>query len=625
MGETKTAQRGCKPIVIGIIALLIMVVLSLVLIIGVDTDWGKVELSRLTLASPDGDEISALLYKPKTATAETPAPAVLVCHGGGDMMEHMSPHCLELARRGYVIISFDVQGGHYSDIATGKSEGNQAGGQTVLKELQTYNFVDQSKISVLGYSMGGVYATNIAMAHEDEIAQLVTLGTMPATFKKTYNFNYAIVIGDSDESCLNKTQNYLPNYLKSEDIKRAFYNDYESEDVSALADVEVNKVYTVTGTDGVDYQYVTFMPKGIHGYYPVNDEAIKTVNYAVISVFGDGLNEGVNSIEDLGKMSSVWQIKDLGWFLELASIVLIIFLVMSQLLKSKAFAGLKLKAEKPVGFKMYSWQWWIALLILLVIPPLLFITGANGGGRSVLGINTSFFWLTSGTTTGFVTWQWVVAVAMLAFFLIFHFVWGKKNGGNAATYGLKVSDDGRFDITYLLKCLLFGIITIGAAYVLMALITKFTQQGLHFITMQMSILNAKRVLCWPLYFLYLIPYFLCTSLAYKAMGLSYDGTKKNFFKNLAFTTVFTVLGLLVFWAYFVSVLGSQHYVMEMFFNRTYTYGIAILPMCIGIGIGNAINTYVSSKTNSYWAGLCVAVLWGVWTICSPHGMARYFF
>ena len=618
-------RRHLKPVAIVLVVLLLTTALSLTLVIGVDTDWGKVELSRLTLASPDGDEISVLLYKPKAATAAAPAPAVLVCHGGGDMMEHMSPHCVELARRGYVVISFDVQGGHYSDIATGTSEGNQAGGQTVLKELQTYNFVDQSKITVLGYSMGGVYATNIALAHEDEIALLVTLGTMPASFKKTCNFNYAIVIGDSDESCLNKTQNYLPNYLKSEDIKRAFWNDYTSADVSALDDIVPDQVYTITGTDGAEYQYVTYMPKGIHGYYPVNDEAIKTVTYSVTSVFGDSLNEGVNSIADLSKMSSVWQIKDIGWFLELASIVILMFLIMSLLLKSKAFASLKLKASEPVGFKKFSWQWWAALIILLILPPLLYITGVKGGGRTLLGINTSFFFLTSGTTTGFIGWQWLMAAAALVGFLIFHFVWGKKHGGNALSYGLAVSDDGKMNISYLLKSLLFGIITVGSAYVLMALVTKFTKQGLHFITMQMSLMNAKRVLCWPVYFIYLIPYFLCTSLAYKSMGLKYDGTRKSFLKNLAFTTMLTIAGLLVFWAYFVIVLGSQHYVMDIFFNRTYTYGIAILPMCIGIGVGNAINTYVSSKTNSLWPGLCAALLWGVWTICSPHGMARYFF
>ena len=68
----------------------ILFALSLLLIIGTDTNWGKVEVTRMTLTSADGDEISAMLYKPNTATPETPAPAVLYAHGGNDMLEQGS-------------------------------------------------------------------------------------------------------------------------------------------------------------------------------------------------------------------------------------------------------------------------------------------------------------------------------------------------------------------------------------------------------------------------------------------------------------------------------------------------------------------------------------------------------
>jgi hypothetical protein len=72
---------------------------------------------------------------------------------------------------------------------------------------------------------------------------------------------------------------------------------------------------------------------------------------------------------------------------------------------------------------------------------------------------------------------------------------------------------------------------------------------------------------------------------------------------------------------FLLQLKYTHTVMEGF--RTgilYAYGLAILPLTIGITVGNALNVYVSSKTNSVWAGLCTAVLWGVWALCSTGGM-----
>ena len=69
----------------------VLFALSLTLIIGIDTNWGKTEVTRMTLTSADGDEISAILYKPKTATPEYPAPILLYTHGGNDMLEQGSP------------------------------------------------------------------------------------------------------------------------------------------------------------------------------------------------------------------------------------------------------------------------------------------------------------------------------------------------------------------------------------------------------------------------------------------------------------------------------------------------------------------------------------------------------
>ena len=78
--------------------------------IGTDTAWGKVRVEKMVLSSSDGDVVNALLYRPKSATPENPAPAVVLYHGGNDMLEHTGTYALELARRGFVVINFDYQG-----------------------------------------------------------------------------------------------------------------------------------------------------------------------------------------------------------------------------------------------------------------------------------------------------------------------------------------------------------------------------------------------------------------------------------------------------------------------------------------------------------------------------------
>ena len=87
------------------------------------------------------------------------------------------------------------------------------------------------------------------------------------------------------------------------------------------------------------------------------------------------------------------------------------------------------------------------------------------------------------------------------------------------------------------------------------------------------------------------------------------------------TTGICVGGLFVFYVIFALQLKLTHTVMEGF--RTgilYAYGLAILPLTIGITVGTALNVYISSKTRSVWPGLFTAVLWGVWTLCSAVGM-----
>lgn len=100
------------------------------------------------------------------------------------MLEHIGTFALEMSRRGFVTISFDVQGGHESGIKTGDAEDSTAGGQTVLNAGKSFNFVDWDKIAAFGYSMGGMYASNLATANEEDISLLVTLGTMPSASRR---------------------------------------------------------------------------------------------------------------------------------------------------------------------------------------------------------------------------------------------------------------------------------------------------------------------------------------------------------------------------------------------------------------------------------------------------------
>jgi len=82
---------------------------------GIQTDHGKVAVSEGAITLAEGD-LTYKLYVPKTATAETPAPGVLLLHGYQNDHETCAAYAIELARRGVVVMALDEYGHGSTDI-----------------------------------------------------------------------------------------------------------------------------------------------------------------------------------------------------------------------------------------------------------------------------------------------------------------------------------------------------------------------------------------------------------------------------------------------------------------------------------------------------------------------------
>lgn len=613
-------------------------VLSLILINGIDTDWGKVETTRLELTSADGDRICALLYKPVAASPENKVPMVMINHGGSDMFEQMGSYCVELARRGYACITWDHTGAHNSDQATGtaetapgaKSGAAPMGAETIWNLVKSYNFVDFDKIITAGHSMGGSYTVAFAVEHQEEVFLQVNIGMNSYGSAKNHdhNFHFANVLGVADESTLARSNNNVASVFQAEQIRRVFFGDYTSA-LEDIPNIEIGKQYTVTGTNGKEYHRTAYMPESCHAYYLVTNDAIQTVIYAITSEVGLGLDEGVTSYADHGKISTVWQWKDIGFILLLAGTVMVMFVVASALIGTGFFKKLFLNGvENTYSFKKGSPLWIIALVVIALLPALLYRPGMLAS-RSFLGINISKVWLLGGTSNAYISWQWMVSLAMLVVFLLFHFLWGRKHGGNALTYGFATSNEKKFDITYIGRALLYGILVVGSGYLVFNIICAYTKQGMHIATFMISPIDPRRSWCVLMYFLFQIPYFLSSSLAFKAIGL--DRTKddgRGIAKTLLAGIGVAVGSLFLLWFVFILFVTVGHTLTDLNYfknDRMYIYAIAILPLFIGMSIANALNIFVSKKTKSIWAGLFTALLWGSWAIISCGGLSKIFY
>ena len=96
-----------------LISLIVSIALIIVGIAGsfiLQTNSGKTTIRNVTIESESGHTLAMDVYIPENATAETPAPAIFVQHGGNNNKEEMQHYCIELARRGYVAIGVDMYG-----------------------------------------------------------------------------------------------------------------------------------------------------------------------------------------------------------------------------------------------------------------------------------------------------------------------------------------------------------------------------------------------------------------------------------------------------------------------------------------------------------------------------------
>ena len=79
----------------------------------VQTSFGSIKVQSIKLPAQNGQWLVADLFRPLSATAENPAPLVVVVPGFQRSKEALSNVAIELARRGIVAISIDpyAQGG----------------------------------------------------------------------------------------------------------------------------------------------------------------------------------------------------------------------------------------------------------------------------------------------------------------------------------------------------------------------------------------------------------------------------------------------------------------------------------------------------------------------------------
>lgn len=126
------------------------------------TNSGTITLTATDATEPanftvSGRVASGVLFVPKKASKENPAPAVVFTHGLYNNREMQEQNAIEAVRRGYVAIEIDC-GGHGHNETNGSFDGTSL--YDAAKYLYNLPYVDKTRIAVSGHSMGGSETNN---------------------------------------------------------------------------------------------------------------------------------------------------------------------------------------------------------------------------------------------------------------------------------------------------------------------------------------------------------------------------------------------------------------------------------------------------------------------------------
>jgi pimeloyl-ACP methyl ester carboxylesterase len=152
--------------------------------------FGTVSVAEVDFPAADGSNIHATLQRPLYATGTDPLPGVVVIHGVMQSKEWLMAFGIELARRGFVVLTIDANAHGNSDPGTGS-------GAAALDYIAALDYVDNTQIGLIGHSMGGGIAWSAISDSSVYVRALVIVG---AGFSSSapYIPNTLIAVGSFD-------------------------------------------------------------------------------------------------------------------------------------------------------------------------------------------------------------------------------------------------------------------------------------------------------------------------------------------------------------------------------------------------------------------------------------------
>lgn len=420
---------------------------------GFQTDWGKVRIERQSITAADGSTVSTLVYFPSSATAENKAPAIVINHGRSNQAHSNDTWSMELARRGYVVLSPDLFGGGES--TTGD---RNAQSLSITKYAMTLPMVDSSDINLIGYSAGCGTSLKVAQRLPGEIHSvlevfgpfIVSSALGDNTDLGKLGFDFGVIKSTADQ--------YDYNFIGDPESCRQFMEQAYASGAVASG------TYLTSGSGHSLY------------YQEVNGTLHQTGN-----ISGETIDAIINYEQNISPAPTPKPSSDQIWlpqqiFSGIACVdLMFLFVALVQLMLEMPFFR-DIRNERPkLPARKGALPWVLDLILGILIPTVLFVPVSayfmlwTGAGTP---LSTIF---TSANFNGIVGWL-LVAIGLVGIIRIAataHIK--KKNGGKLQLSDLALAGEGEQHIrpSVPLKAGLIGAIVIAIIFIWLAAVEGF--------------------------------------------------------------------------------------------------------------------------------------------------------
>lgn len=610
--------------------LCVAVALVLVSCIGasaLQTDFGKVQVTKFSIPTGSGKWVSGTLFQPRSASAENKVPLVITSHGYLNNNQMQDITGIELSRRGIAVMAMDAyfhgdsSNTQYSYNDTSAVEGM---GMIPLVEYAYTNleYVDNSRIGVTGHSMGGSNTWNTARYYGRKYLEALEAAKDPASDggaeiteeessviraanKVAAAFPTSQIRAATPEAMAEIYCNFGANFgFYDEGAYRCVNGDGDMSDApesayiinsifpqsEALDKIEIGKFYG-DASDGT--LRIVYNPKEIHPWQHFSVQSSAHMSEFFTTAFGMQ-----NSIP-LGNQLWLW--KEIFNFLGLIGSFLAIVPLAALLLRVPVFSSLRspvppalpaLTTSRSKAFFWGSWvlSWVISWLSFIPIGKLDQYIFPAVTARDVSP------WFPQPTTNFILLWAVFNGIVGLLLFWLSYKFQGEKNGVSTKMWGI------RTNLREFLLTLALAVCVFVGFYSFVMFSEYFFHTDFRLWTLDIRAFTADKLFValqyWPFFFIF----YAANSIAVNSAN-RLEGQKEWF--NLLICGLGNSMGVIVL---NVIQYGTVFTTGVPHWQADWLRPLVIVPLIVQLFVAAYLSRYLFKETGKVWLGAMVNCL-----------------